>query len=114
MFDNTQIKSATDNIGTFDRANPDIRYSIDMDDDGPTRHSPSVSKYKTERQARVDNLLRVTQTRRLYTSVDARNVVKEIEGVMVLGDGSIVGHVGKKYRKATIEKNVQKRNTFLK
>ena len=25
--DPTQIKSATDNIGTFDRTNPDIRYS---------------------------------------------------------------------------------------
>lgn len=28
VFDNTQIKSATDNIGTFDKTNPDIRYSI--------------------------------------------------------------------------------------
>ena len=27
VFDNTQIKSATDNIGTFDGSNPDIRYS---------------------------------------------------------------------------------------
>ena len=28
-FSNTQVKSATDNIGTFDGKNPDIRYSID-------------------------------------------------------------------------------------
>ena len=28
VFDNTQIKSATDNIGTFDPNNPDIRYSV--------------------------------------------------------------------------------------
>ena len=28
VFDSTQIKSATDNIGTFDSDNPDIRYSI--------------------------------------------------------------------------------------
>ncbi len=27
-FDSNQIKSATDNRGTFDRSNPDIRYSI--------------------------------------------------------------------------------------
>jgi len=27
-FDSKQIKSATDNIGTFDKANPDIRYSV--------------------------------------------------------------------------------------
>lgn len=99
-FGSNQIKLTTNEHPTSD---PDVRYSVDADDDGPNRHSPSVSKYKTERQARVDNLLRVTQTRRLYTSVDARNVVKEIEGVMVLGDGSIVGHVGKKYRKATID-----------
>ena len=28
-FNNTQVKSATDNIGTFDGKNPDIRYAID-------------------------------------------------------------------------------------
>ncbi len=28
-FSNTQVKSATDNIGTFDGENPDIRYAID-------------------------------------------------------------------------------------
>lgn len=28
VFKNTQIKSATDNIGTFDRNNPDIRFSL--------------------------------------------------------------------------------------
>nr|DAL44566.1 MAG TPA_asm: PolyVal ADP-Ribosyltransferase [Caudoviricetes sp.] len=27
VFDSTQVKSATDNVGTFDPANPDIRYS---------------------------------------------------------------------------------------
>ncbi len=28
VFENTQVKSATDNIGTFDGGNPDVRYSI--------------------------------------------------------------------------------------
>ena len=32
-FENTQVKSATDNIGTFDANNPDIRYSLDEDYD---------------------------------------------------------------------------------
>ena len=32
-FENTQVKSATDNIGTFDGNNPDIRYSLDEDYD---------------------------------------------------------------------------------
>ena len=26
VYDNTQVKSATDNIGTFDKSNPDVRY----------------------------------------------------------------------------------------
>lgn len=34
VFNNTQIKSATDNIGTFDGGNPDIRYSIGSKTDG--------------------------------------------------------------------------------
>ena len=29
VFDNKQIKSATDNLGTFDGTNPDIRYSVE-------------------------------------------------------------------------------------
>ncbi len=33
VFDSTQIKSATDNIGTFDGSNPDIRYSLSNKDD---------------------------------------------------------------------------------
>jgi hypothetical protein len=28
-FEPTQVKSATDNVGTFDRENPDIRYAVD-------------------------------------------------------------------------------------
>ena len=32
-FDSNQIKSATDNIGTFDANNPDIRYSISKQED---------------------------------------------------------------------------------
>lgn len=31
VFDNRQVKSATDNIGTFDKNNPDIRYSRELE-----------------------------------------------------------------------------------
>lgn len=37
--DSTQIKSATENIGTFDSGNNDIRYSIRMDDNSDLRKS---------------------------------------------------------------------------
>lgn len=33
VYEPTQIKSATDNIGTFDKSNPDIRYSRNRDTD---------------------------------------------------------------------------------
>ena len=31
-MDSEQVKSATDNIGTFDKSNPDIRYSARTED----------------------------------------------------------------------------------
>lgn len=33
VFNPEQIKSATDNIGTFDGSNPDIRYSLNDEED---------------------------------------------------------------------------------
>lgn len=49
-FENTQVKSATDNIGTFDGNNPDIRYSLDED------YSDAVKNNDTETAQRlVDN-----------------------------------------------------------
>ena len=37
VFDSNQIKSATDNIGTFDKNNPDIRYSKKADMESDTK-----------------------------------------------------------------------------
>ena len=37
VFSSNQVKSATDNIGTFDKNNPDIRYSVRDDLDPETR-----------------------------------------------------------------------------
>ena len=49
-FENTQVKSATDNIGTFDGNNPDIRYSLDEE------YSDAVKNNDTETAQRlVDN-----------------------------------------------------------
>ncbi len=63
VFDSTQIKSATDNIGTFDGSNPDIRYSkglkvIDIGDDIETSErkteAEKVDRHLMTRQARID------------------------------------------------------------
>ena len=44
-FDPTQIKSATDNIGTFDRNNPDIRYEL-RDNQGRELTKAQAEKFK--------------------------------------------------------------------
>lgn len=46
-FSNTQIKSATDNIGTFDRTNPDIRYSLSGINSGNVEEllAPYIKQY---------------------------------------------------------------------
>ncbi len=44
-FDSTQIKSATDNIGTFDGNNPDIRYS---------QMTPEIAAQLQKNQAEID------------------------------------------------------------
>lgn len=41
-FENTQVKSATDNIGTFDGNNPDIRYSLDEDYDFTDKKASAI------------------------------------------------------------------------
>ncbi len=46
-FENTQVKSATDNIGTFDGNNPDIRYSLDEE------YSDAVKSNDTETAQRL-------------------------------------------------------------
>lgn len=51
VFNREQIKSATDNIGTFDRTNPDIRFSISEDES-----STSYSNLPVKAQTRVREL----------------------------------------------------------
>lgn len=71
VFDPTQIKSATDNIGTFDRENPDIRYSLKRDaalekDFASIREQLEAGKF-TEEQA---DRLREEAVDRLLTQAD--------------------------------------------
>ena len=43
VFDSTQVKSATDNVGAFDENNPDIRYSLEVETpDGNTEVRDTV------------------------------------------------------------------------
>ena len=48
-LDNTQIKSATDNIGTFDKSNPDIRYNLTPEAaEQAAREAAEVEQFRNE------------------------------------------------------------------
>jgi len=49
VFDKTQIKSATDNIGTFDKANPDIQFSA------PVASADAEASAKTENDIKISS-----------------------------------------------------------
>ena len=54
--DSTQIKSATDNIGTFDKSNPDVRYSI------PSRTAADLlEQYEQGKITKEEYLSRITK-----------------------------------------------------
>ncbi len=56
VFEPTQIKSATDNIGTFDGNNPDIRYSISDNNIAPT------GKYSTPlKDLKLDDIAPISE-----------------------------------------------------
>ena len=56
-FDPTQIKSATDNIGTFDRNNPDIRYQL-RDNQGRELTQAQAEKFKDSQVRDKDGRLK--------------------------------------------------------
>ena len=59
-FDSEQIKSATDNIGTFDGSNPDIRYSLV----GET--NDGIEVYETSEEVRA---LPFSERKKLFTEI---------------------------------------------
>ena len=74
VLDNTQVKSATDNIGTFDRNNPDIRY---------------------QQRAKSEETLRVETAETILRDKYNVNVGKLLEGM----DSMLENYKGSKSRK---------------
>lgn len=96
VFDNTQIKSATDNVGTFDRENPDIRFSVgdeqtDADaevSDADKRFAPVESAIKLLKGgADLWRTLRETGASpreialRMATSGESNTAIRELTGL---------------------------------
>ena len=87
-FENTQIKSATDNIGTFDKNNPDIRY--DIEEDHVPNSSREYAQMKKQKEApeidpeaemkAIKNQAEIHQDR-VYSSAEIERALKAIEAV---------------------------------
>lgn len=101
VLDNTQVKSATDNIGTFDRTKPDIRYSINSEIDGAKEGAYNVggrSEQDANDKERMDRS--GTQNTSGYSDGEARKVGRpssrnEFKGWNNLTRGSRAAIVGK-------------------
>ena len=74
VFDSSQIKSATDNIGTFDGNNPDIRYSLADDSEAATAEEKPDVRSSMPKKAK-DYLKRV-ERELLWAIADKLSVPK--------------------------------------
>ena len=68
VFAPTQIKSATDNIGTFDGSNPDIRFSVSEAADDTAKAKPDKGQIVI-----VENALAKEEARRLNENAPGEN-----------------------------------------
>lgn len=64
-----QIKSATDNIGTFDKDNPDIRYMVEMEEDSSKEN---FGKYDSVKAKEIDK--RDRRIKELETQLENANI----------------------------------------
>ena len=70
VFQNTQVKSATDNIGTFDGGNPDIRYKL------------PVSKDVSDRELLVDMFAQTVTSSSEYKALENyRKHIQEMQSI---------------------------------
>lgn len=73
-FDSTQIKSATDNIGTFDGSNPDIRLSLTKSNTAP--QNDTEAKKRAEALAMYEEM-RKAQRRQMPTSITEESIYEK-------------------------------------
>lgn len=92
VFDAAQIKSATDNIGTFDKSNPDIRYEL-RDPDGQSSREllaealltvaktdlerQKLTAYKTASRGLDAKAAEIEQARAELTNIDEKSQHKQ-------------------------------------
>ena len=90
-FNPEQIKSATENIGTFDRTNPDTRYSVGADGTVTAEFGPVTEAYRNDPAAAIDYLLKQKTGEAIVNHPTLGDVS------IVYGDGSYgLSHIAKR------------------
>ncbi len=105
-FDSEQIKSATDNIGTFDEGNPDIRYSKDIftQEEREKIISEGYTDYLkrqfvvTDKSGGYAKAISMTERRKL-----AQQIAQPLKGVNVQDALAAITPVFKTLRKEAVE-----------
>lgn len=77
VFDSSSIKSATDNIGTFDKGNKDIRYSEETDSDSSAKTAAKLKKEIATLRELVKLQSKLTHGT-LYTDASAKRNAREL------------------------------------
>ncbi len=95
VFENTQIKSATDNIGTFDVKNPDIRYALD--DSGDSGAKITIGSTDHERYLALKDRKLSLSARTNTEKLDA--VMKKIDITQETFDYSAYGDRSRLFKK---------------
>ena len=97
-FDNSQIKSATDNIGTFDGRNPDIRYSRKP----KSQTSVDLENSPTELTGAQRQIVAEHSRPKVYTRAEAVSVIDDIVKILeeVYSEEGGIGEAAEEDRRA--------------
>ena len=82
-FEPTQIKSATDNVGTFDKNNPDIRYQFVGE-----KGAAEVDTETIDANSKSDTLYRIVDDKSTIERLDAEPKIKAYRAMQVI-DGRL-------------------------
>ena len=82
-YNSTQIKSATDNVGTFDQNNPDIRYQFVGE-----KGAAEVDRETIDANSKSDTLYRIVDDKSTIERLDAEPKIKAYRAMQVI-DGRL-------------------------
>lgn len=107
VFDSRQVKSATDNVGTYDRENPDIRYSLAVEDyvsrvaDNSYRYSLNSDLFNEDVDQWVADGMPADRMLRLGTTPEIL-VQLNVPSSNITTTGKVINHIQKRHQAMTL------------